>query len=108
MRRIIGCEKTIRMRQKLFILNDLISEICGFGCTRIYSGSLAEGLDLPGSDYDCMYVLKDFTVVQNLGQVPCRVGVATFLIEYDDNHPGFSKLKLIRGDEMFIFATFLY
>lgn len=88
------------MRQKLFILNDLISEICGFGCTRIYSGSLAEGLDLPGSDYDCMYVLKDFTVVQNLGRVPCRLGVVTFLIEYDDNHPGFSKLKLIRGDEM--------
>jgi hypothetical protein len=34
--------------------------------TKVSSGSLAKGLDLPGSDIDVMYVLNDFQIMQNV------------------------------------------
>jgi predicted nucleotidyltransferase len=35
----------------------------------VSSGSLAEGLDLPGSDIDIMFVLNTVQVIQNVQQM---------------------------------------
>ena len=54
--RTIGTEIDIRKRQLLFILHDKLYSTNDKKLTQISSGSLAEGLDLPGSDLDVMFV----------------------------------------------------
>lgn len=47
---IAGTEKDKRKRQQLFITEDMIQNAILPEITQTLSGSLAEGLDLPGSD----------------------------------------------------------
>lgn len=62
---IVGTELDIRKTQRLFIIRDLIFRASG-RCTQISSGSLAEGIDLPGSDMEVMYLINDTDVIRNI------------------------------------------
>lgn len=71
-----------------------------YGKTQISSGSLAERLDLPGSDRDVMYVVNEIDhidVIQNVRNIkqPKPRTIFTLLMETNTNHPGFTKLRLI-------------
>ncbi|VDH97267.1 Hypothetical predicted protein [Mytilus galloprovincialis] len=59
----VGTEIDIRNRQRLCIINDMIYNATSDTHTRISSGILAEGLDLPGSDRDVMYVINSVDVI---------------------------------------------
>ncbi|CAC5363436.1 unnamed protein product [Mytilus coruscus] len=94
LQKIVGTEKAVRSRQRLFKLNDFVDNNAGLNTTKLSSGSLAEGLDLPGSDIDIMYIVHNIDVVQDVKEV-YRSGHATFLMEKCNKYPGFAKLKLV-------------
>jgi hypothetical protein len=97
--RIVGSEMDIRIRQNAILIMDKIFNKVNSKVISISSGSLAEGLDLPGSDIDVMFVLKAVQVIQNLQHMNRSPGCTTLLVEDDMEFPGFSRLKLIaEGD----------
>ncbi|CAC5384159.1 unnamed protein product [Mytilus coruscus] len=93
---IVGTEIDIRKRQRLFIIHD---RICNSSCfknrTQISSGSLAEGLDLPGSDMDIMFVLNNYIIeiTQNAKNIKNPIHSNMFATEIDIDHPGFARLR---------------
>ncbi|VDI71241.1 Hypothetical predicted protein [Mytilus galloprovincialis] len=98
-----GTEVDIRKRQNLFITKDMIqNEILlniGMKITVISSGSLAEGIDLPGSDMDIMYVIKDVDIIRDVRNIKHSVQRTILVMENDNGHPGFTKLRLIAGGD---------
>ncbi|VDH89705.1 Hypothetical predicted protein [Mytilus galloprovincialis] len=94
---IVGTELDIRKRQRLFIIQDgLINTTGSNECTQISSGSLAEGLNLPGSDLDIMNVINYKKVIPNVKDISKQTNntnIAEFYVmETDFVHPGFSRL----------------
>ncbi|XP_063408324.1 uncharacterized protein LOC134691692 [Mytilus trossulus] len=96
----VGSEIDIRTRQRLFIIQDMIYNVCTPPITQISSGSLSEGFDLPGSDIDIMYVCHHLDVVQNVSNIKHPNYCDTFVMETAINHPGFTRLRLVaKADE---------
>ncbi|XP_076083933.1 uncharacterized protein LOC143054770 [Mytilus galloprovincialis] len=93
--RTIGTEIDIRKRQILFILNDKIVNAHENNITQISSGSLAEGLDLPGSDVDIMIVDEVVNVTQIERNIKHPVQRTEVFMETDTDYPGFTRLRLI-------------
>ncbi|CAC5415355.1 unnamed protein product [Mytilus coruscus] len=94
----VGTEIDIRNRQRLCIIHDMIYNATSDNHTRISSGSLAEGLDLPGSDRDVMYVINNVDVIQNTRNIKQPLQRPTLVMETDTDYPGFTRLKLIAGE----------
>ncbi|CAC5379893.1 unnamed protein product [Mytilus coruscus] len=80
LRKTVGSEIDIRKRQRLFIIQDMFANACDSGYTKISSGSLAEGLDLPGSDID-------------INNIKHPIHRTTLVMETDIDHPGVTKLR---------------
>lgn len=91
---MVGKETDIQYRQRLFIIEDVIRNIIRPSFTRFVSGSLSEGLDLPGSDLDIMYVLSLAEAVSDKQSIK---DITTLLMETDASHPGFTRLRLLAG-----------
>ncbi|XP_063405890.1 uncharacterized protein LOC134689852 [Mytilus trossulus] len=85
----------MRKRQQLSIIKDLIINKTKPLLTFISSGSLAEGIDLPGSDIDIMYVIDDVEVLRDIRNMKQPIQRRTLVMETDTDHPGFSRLRLI-------------
>ncbi|VDI40289.1 Hypothetical predicted protein [Mytilus galloprovincialis] len=79
----------------LFILHDKILNADEKNITQISSGSLAEGLDLPGSDEDIMFVDEVVNVTQIERNIKHPVQRTEVFMETDTEHPGFTRLKLV-------------
>ncbi|XP_052086552.1 uncharacterized protein LOC127723874 [Mytilus californianus] len=62
---------------------------------QILSGSLAEGLNLPSSDLDIMFVTKTIDVIENLRNIKHTLQRTTLVMETDTVHPGFARLSLL-------------
>ncbi|VDH94023.1 Hypothetical predicted protein [Mytilus galloprovincialis] len=98
--RTVGTEIDIHKRQQLFIIEDLIHKNSTDRRTAtISSGSLAEGIDLQGSDIDIMCVIKSLDVVQDERNIKHPVQRATLVMETDTDHLGFCRLRLIAGGD---------
>ena len=93
--RVVGSEMDIRIRQNIFLITDKICNKVSTNVIRVSSGSLAEGLDLPGSDTDIMWIINGVTVIQNVQHMHRSPWRTTLLMEDDMEFPGFSGLKLI-------------
>ncbi|XP_076083949.1 uncharacterized protein LOC143054783 [Mytilus galloprovincialis] len=98
--RIVGTEIDIRKRQQLFIIKDMTNNSAESLYTRMSSGSLAEGIDLPGSDLDLMLIIKDEDVIRDVRHMKHREQGKTFLMETDAEHPGFTRLRLLTEGDM--------
>jgi hypothetical protein len=95
----------IRIRQNMFLIKDKIRNKVCTNSSIVSSGSLAEGLDLPGSDMDVMFVLNGIQVIHNVQNMNRTARCTTLLVEDDMTFPGFSRLKLIaEGDHECIFT----
>ncbi|XP_071142580.1 uncharacterized protein [Mytilus edulis] len=98
-----GTEVEIRKRQQLFIIQKMIrNEIMlksSAMLSSLWSGSLAEGIDLPGSDLDIMYVIKNVDVIRDVSNIKHSVQQTTLVMENDNDHPGFTRLRLIAGGD---------
>jgi hypothetical protein len=92
---VVGSEMDIRIRQNLFLIKDNISNFKNTKVTIVSSGSLAEGLDLPGSDIDIMCVFSGVKVIQNVQHMNRSARYTTLLMDDGKEFPGFSRLKLI-------------
>ncbi|XP_052073976.1 uncharacterized protein LOC127711852 [Mytilus californianus] len=96
----IGTELIIHNRQRLYIINDMMENlICESYMAQISSGSQAEGLDLPGSDADVMYLINNVEVIQNVHNIKHPIQHNTLVMESDNDHPGFTRLRLIKPGE---------
>ncbi|XP_052085584.1 uncharacterized protein LOC127723128 [Mytilus californianus] len=94
----VGSEIDIRTRQRLFIIHDMIiNSADSRNRIHISSGSLAEGLDLPGSDMDVMYVMNDIEVIDNIKNIEKPIHHTALYMETDVNHPGFARLRMVSG-----------
>jgi hypothetical protein len=90
----------IRIRQQMFLIKDKIHNKVNRNKTIVSSGSLAEGLDLPGSDMDIMYLCNGVQVIQNVQRMNRSARYCiTLLAEDNMAFPGFSRLKLITNDD---------
>ena len=104
--KVVGSEMDIRIRQNILLIIDKISNKVNTDITQVSSGSLAEGLDLPGSDIDCMCVLNAVTVIQDVQHINRSSICTTLLMEEGMEFPGFSRLKLIvDGDRRCTFTS---
>ena len=92
---VVGSEMDIRIRQNMFLIKDKIINKMEISRTKVSSGSLAEGLDLPGSDMDIMIVLNNVHILQNVKHMNRSARRTTLLIEDEMDFPGFTTLKLI-------------
>ncbi|VDI60570.1 Hypothetical predicted protein [Mytilus galloprovincialis] len=95
----VGTAIDIRIRQRLFIVQNMIVNSTNSD-TQISSGSLAEGLDLPGSDIDIMSVCDEIVVIRNIRdtkyvkQYKQPKQQTIFVMERDNDYPGFIQLRL--------------
>ncbi|XP_063406035.1 uncharacterized protein LOC134689995 [Mytilus trossulus] len=85
----------IRSRQRLLIIHDMMYNLRGNHKTIISSGSMAEGLDLPGSDIDAMCLFNDVDVIESKRNIKHPIQNTTLLMESDIENPGFTRLRLI-------------
>lgn len=63
---------------------------------QLFSVSLAEGLNLPGSDMDVMFVMKYIKVINKWKNLPIpKESAEYYVMETYVDHPGFAKLRLV-------------
>ncbi|XP_063412219.1 uncharacterized protein LOC134695013 [Mytilus trossulus] len=93
----VGSEIDIRKRQRLFIIQDMIVNLSGsINRTQIFSGSLSEGFDLPGSDIDVMFALNNYRETKNVKNVKDPIHrTALYIMETDIDHPGFARVRIV-------------
>ncbi|VDI82539.1 cyclic GMP-AMP synthase [Mytilus galloprovincialis] len=92
----MGTEELVLLRQKFYLLYDLLrlsrTEII------INSGSKSEGLELEGSDIDIMILQLDNTVLENENEAQCKNNQPNvFFMSTEDTKPGFTMLKLSKS-----------
>jgi len=96
----------IRIRQNMFLIMDKIHNKVAANLITVSSGSLAEGLDLPGSDMDIMLVLTGVQIIQNVQHLNRSARCTSFLMKDDMDFPGFSRLKVIaESDHEYIYTS---
>ncbi|XP_076084889.1 uncharacterized protein LOC143055611 [Mytilus galloprovincialis] len=96
---IVGKERDIHHRQRLFLLKDIIESILDISNLQyITSGSISEGLDLPGSDLDTMLVIGNVEVVNRAENIKVSRKYTKLMMETDPLYPGFTRLKLAAVD----------
>ena len=98
---VVGSEMDIRIRQNVFLIKDKIFNRANTEITQVSSGSLAKGLDLPGSDIDIMFVFNSVNILQNVQQMNRSARRTTLLIDDEIEFPGFTTLKLIAEGDAF-------
>ncbi|XP_052085904.1 uncharacterized protein LOC127723365 [Mytilus californianus] len=86
---VVGSEKTVRKRRLLYKLLDDISNEKQYSI--ISSGSKAEGLDLPGSDFDMMILMKEYEGYEDKPRD--RKGV--LILDTENAALGFTMLKVV-------------
>jgi hypothetical protein len=98
---VVGSEMDIRIRQNVLLIFDKVFNNLNTNTTQVSSGSLAEGLDLPGSDIDTMYVFNFVNILQNAQHMNRSARHTTLLMEDEMEFPGFTTLKLIAEGDAF-------
>ncbi|CAG2190508.1 unnamed protein product [Mytilus edulis] len=85
---VVGSEKAVNYRRYFYKCFD---ETSLFGhCKVISSGSKAEGLDLPGSDMDYMFLPQGYMVEEKLGNTKEQ----HLVLDTDNALPGFALIKI--------------
>ena len=98
---VVGTPDMLKLRRDFCRISDrLLWSILPTSFNWYYTGSKAEGLDLPGSDDDSMHDVNDIfhlTVVQTLENIPdTSPFYGLFLMCTDNVAPGFALLQRLR------------
>ena len=95
---IVGSEKVVNYRRQFFNLYD---DVLNYGGDSdwyfISSGSKAEGLDLPGSDFDMMLINKNIHVYEHDDILSNYHDLRTkphLVLDFDNAMPGFTLLRI--------------
>ncbi|CAG2198443.1 unnamed protein product [Mytilus edulis] len=88
---IVGSEDHVKQIRKMNAVRDNVPSIKEG--TIITSGSFGEGLDMRGSDFDIMMVLRHLEVYEDV-KLQFNQNITYFSIEKDDVKPGYVQLRL--------------
>ena len=95
---VIGSEKVVNYRRQFFnVLDDVHNHCENNNWHFISSGSKAEGLNLPGSDYDVMFINKDINVYERDDVLSNYHDLRTkhiLVLDFDNAMPGFTLLRI--------------
>ena len=94
---VTGTEEMVKMRQDYCKIEDCIRSINPPSVNIYYTGSKAEGLDLPGSDDDYMFDINniyDIAVSESIEDLVQSTRANKVLIVTDNVPPAFSLLKI--------------
>ena len=95
---VTGSEEAVMIRQDFCKINDIIRSINPYNDNVYYTGSKAEGLDLPGSDKDYMYDINNFhdiEVSESLQDLVRSTRRNKLLIITENVPPAFAMLKCV-------------
>ena len=93
---VVGTPEVVALRQDWCRIWDCLVTKLSKNKTIYYTGSKAEGLDLPGSDEDFMIERNDWLqikVIQFLDEIPTISPYSILLMSTENVHPGFALLK---------------
>ena len=93
---VTGTEEVVRMRQDYCRIHDCLYAQNVNLCRRYFTGSGAEGLDLPGSDKDYMHGVNasyDIGVSESLQELAQLTHANKFLFITDNVQPGYVLMK---------------
>ena len=96
---VTGTKEVVAIRQDYCQLRDCIQSHYMKESKAYFTGSKAEGLDLPGSDNDYMFDINDhynIKVVQSLQESPAPPPYTVFYLCTDNTPPGFALLHCIK------------
>ena len=96
---VTGTQEVVTIRQDFCRLRDFINSNMNAGSNQYFTGSKAEGLDLPGSDIDSMCdinVLLNIKVVQSLYESLAPSPYTVFYLCTDNTPPGFALLRCVK------------
>ena len=108
---VSGTEEMVAIRQDACRVRDCM-ESCNLNTGHYYTGSKAEGLDLPGSDEDYMWDINDgynIRVAQTTqeARVASSPRSATLLLCTDNVHPGFALLRWLSNSPLILHPLLL-
>ena len=95
---VVGTEEMVRIRQDYCRIRDRI-ESTALGINTYFTGSKAEGLDLPGSDYDNMGDINDLNnmqVIQTKQDTSGATQINLFVMLTENIRPCFAMLRSVR------------
>ena len=102
---VTGTEEMVKIRKDYCKIVDCISSINPHSVNIYFTGSKAEGLDLPGSDNDYMFDINDglsLEVSESIEELVQSTRANKFLIVTDIVPPAFALLKCIGLNEQFL------
>ena len=88
---VVGTFEDIKRRQRMFHIMNLVNGYGDIDSVSISSGSLAEGLDIKGSDEDITLIFKYITAVPSEVAFVPRNGETVVLVDFDQDFPGFAR-----------------
>ena len=95
---VVGCEKVVNCRRQFFNVFDDVHNNCWNNNWHVMSGgSKAEGLNLPGSDFDVMLINKSIHVYERddvLSNYHELRGKLNLVLDFDNAMPGFTLLHI--------------
>ena len=89
---VVGTFEDIKRRQRMFHIMNLVNGYGDIDSVSISSGSLAEGLDIRGSDEDITLVLKYVTAVPSYVAFVPKNDETVVLVDFDQDFPGFATI----------------
>ena len=89
---VVGTFEDIKRRQRMFHIMNLVNGYGDIDSVSISSGSLAEGLDIKGSDEDITLIFKYITAVPSEVAFVPRNGETVVLVDFDQDFPGFATI----------------
>ena len=96
---VVGTEEMVRIRQDLCRIWDcILSTKDSYKDNVYYTGSRAEGLDLPGSDFDFMMDINNKThllIIQTMPDAPTVRNKNVFCMKTDNVPPCFAMLRSV-------------
>ncbi|CAC5372327.1 unnamed protein product [Mytilus coruscus] len=95
--RKIGSEKVVMTRRLAFTIRDM-----GHSQKMRTSGSIGEGLNLTGSDFDYMSIDPNFKVYQSETEVQSECSKIPLIMDNEESHPCFTQLRPLDPNTMTI------
>ena len=102
---VTGTEEIVKLRRDYCKINDCIRSCNSTNTNEYFTGSKAEGLNLPGSDDDYIIDINsgyDIEVSESTEDLAQSTRANKFLIVTDNVHPAFSLLKCVSVYDQFL------
>ncbi|OWF48183.1 uncharacterized protein LOC110453427 [Mizuhopecten yessoensis] len=101
--RYIGSRKMVAVKRKLTLVGEQIKNYRKIGAKIVYVGSLAEGIEMKGSDQDMMFVHNNVIVMypDQYTSIPLDRTKTVVMMRDADSRPGYVNLELVKLGQQF-------